>query len=97
MEREKKSVYIESTIPSYATSRSSRDILKAYRQDLTKIFWEDYRQEYALFISQYVIDECRRGDPVAARRGLDFIRGIVSFPETEKINRPADTYFHLHG
>jgi hypothetical protein len=95
MESEKKSVYIESTIPSYASSRPSRDILKSYRQNLTKIFWEDCRQEYDLFISQYVIDECRRGDSVAARRRMDFIRDIISFPETEEIDRLADTYFHL--
>jgi hypothetical protein len=24
---------------------------------------------------------------------LDFIRGIISFPETEKIDRLADTYY----
>jgi hypothetical protein len=34
----KKSVYIESTIPSYATARESKDVIKAARQSMTKLF-----------------------------------------------------------
>jgi hypothetical protein len=40
MEFPKKKVYIETTIPSVITARSSRDIINAYRQDITKFFWE---------------------------------------------------------
>jgi hypothetical protein len=62
----KKDVYIETTIPSYATSRASGNIILAHRQAITKLFWENERQKYNLFISQYVIGECARGDPQAA-------------------------------
>jgi hypothetical protein len=40
MTDERKSVHIETTIPSYATSRASRDLIKAYRQTITKLFWD---------------------------------------------------------
>ena len=44
MEFPKKKVYIETTIPSVITARSSRDIINAYRQDITKFFWENERK-----------------------------------------------------
>jgi hypothetical protein len=46
---EKKSLYIESTIPSYATARMSRNIITAGRQLSTKLFWEQERHKYPVF------------------------------------------------
>jgi hypothetical protein len=91
----RKSVYIETTIPSYATAKASRDIIIAHRQAVTKIFWDNERQKYDLYISDYVIDECGRGDPEAARRRLDIIDGIPLLPETEKAVALAHAYFGL--
>ncbi|MDR0551024.1 MAG: type II toxin-antitoxin system VapC family toxin [Spirochaetaceae bacterium] len=91
----KKSVYIETTIPSYATAKTSRDIVIAHRQALTKIFWENERQKYDLCISDYVIDECGRGDPEAAKRRLDLIAGIPLLPETERTVSLAHGYFDI--
>ena len=48
---DRKSMYIETTIPSYATGRMSTDIVIAGRQILTKLFWENERQKYDLYIS----------------------------------------------
>jgi hypothetical protein len=95
MSNEKKSVYIETTIPSYATSRASRDIIIAQRQLLTKFFWENEQQKYALFTSQYVIDECIQGDPDAARRRLEFLKSLPSIDETKEIAELAEIYYDL--
>jgi hypothetical protein len=92
---EKKNVYIETTIPSYATGRASGNIIVAHRQAITRLFWENERQNYNLFISQYVIDECARGDPFAAQRRLDFLKGISFFPKTDKHARLAEIYYRL--
>ena len=54
MSTHKKSVYVETTIPSLVTARTSRDLITAYRQDISKLFWENERSKYDLFISQYV-------------------------------------------
>jgi hypothetical protein len=40
MHASKKTVYVETTIPSYATAKQSKDILSANRQAITKLFWE---------------------------------------------------------
>jgi predicted nucleic acid-binding protein len=92
---ERKSVYIETTIPSYATARKSRDVIKAGRQAITKLFWENSRQNYDLYISQYVIDECSDGDANAAKRRLEFIAGLSFINKTEKIEELAHIYQKL--
>ena len=87
-----RSVYIETTIPSLATSRPSRDTIIAGRQAATLCFWENERHNYDLFVSQYVIDECSLGDVDAARRRLDFLKSIPIIPKSEQISVLADKY-----
>jgi hypothetical protein len=90
-----KSVYIETTIPSLATARPSRDTIIAGRQASTLAFWERARDRYSLFVSQYVIDECALGDSEAAIRRLEFLRDIPVLPITAQIATLADTYQRL--
>jgi hypothetical protein len=95
METDKKSLYIETTIPSYATSRASHDIVIAARQLLTKQFWEEERSNYELYTSQYTIDECALGDSEAALKRLSFLAGIPVFPKTPEDFELAKIYFDL--
>ena len=90
---EKKSVYIETTIPSYA--KASRDVVKAARQAITQLFWETARQNYHLYISQYVIDECSKGDKDAAQRRLDFVKDIDFLKVSKNTEQLALTYQRL--
>jgi predicted nucleic acid-binding protein len=92
---DRKSVYIETTIPSYATAKPSRDVIKAGRQAMTKLFWENARQNYDLYISQYVIDECAKGDSDAAQRRLNFIEGLYFINKSDKIDKLASVYHSL--
>jgi hypothetical protein len=92
MKNEKKSLYLESTIPSYATARESRDVIKTARQSMTKFFWEQERHNYELVVSQYVIDECSLGDQEAARKRLEFISGITVLETSEKVEKLAVIY-----
>jgi hypothetical protein len=66
MNTEKKSLYIETSIPSYAAARDSRDLVKFNRQILTRAFWETERQKFRLFVSQVVLDECAGGESLSA-------------------------------
>ena len=92
-----KSIYIETTIPSLATSRPSRDTIIAGRQAATMLFWETERDKYDLYVSQYVIDECSLGDADAAGRRLEFLRGIPVIPKSDQIQALANTYQQLLG
>ncbi|MGH9948143.1 MAG: type II toxin-antitoxin system VapC family toxin [Pyrinomonadaceae bacterium] len=69
-------VYIETTIPSYLTSRPSRDIIIAGHQQITLTWWETDRQNYELYVSQFVLDECAGGDAKMAQNRLELLTGI---------------------
>ena len=91
----KQTIYIETTIPSYAMSKPSRDLKKTDRQNSTLVFWENERHKYDLYVSGYVIDECNRGDKAAAEKRLQFLDGINLIPTSDDILSLADTYMKL--
>jgi hypothetical protein len=95
MEEDRESIYLESTIPSYATARPSTDVIAAAHQSLTRIFWEEHRFQYDLYISEYVLEECGRGDSEAARKRLDLVAGIPIYPKTAEIVALATIYQKL--
>jgi hypothetical protein len=90
-----KRLYIETTIPSYATARASNDIIKTARQIVTRQFWDNERQKYNLYISDYVLEECTKGNPDAAQRRLLFLRGIELLPKTRAVETLAPIYQKL--
>jgi len=69
-------LYVETTIPSYLTSRPSRDPIVAGHQQITREWWEKRRDAFQLYISQFVVDEASAGDPGAARERLQVIRDV---------------------
>jgi hypothetical protein len=69
-------VYLETTIPSYLTAWASRDVVMAGHQHSTHEWWETRRQNFLLFVSQFVIDEASHGDPDAARRRLEVLADV---------------------
>jgi hypothetical protein len=66
----KPKVYLETTIPSYLTSRPSRDLVTAAHQQITREWWDTRRHAFDLFVSQIVLDEAGAGDAEAAARRL---------------------------
>jgi hypothetical protein len=90
---DKKSVYIETTIPSIITARQSKDITIAYHQEITKYFWENERRKYDLCISEYVLEECSKGDPIAANRRMDLLSGIPFYSKDNETETLAAEYF----
>jgi hypothetical protein len=97
MQEDRKSLYVESTIPSYVTAWPSRDTIIAGHQAATVLFWEKERHKYDLFISDYVLDEIRDGDSEAAQKRLNLVEGIPVYPKTAEINALAAMYQKLLG
>ena len=86
----KPKLYVETSIISYLTARPSRDPIIAARQQITRFWWEQYRNQFDLFISSYVIQEARIGDPLAAQRRLDALQELpVLLPSCFKITYAA--------
>jgi predicted nucleic acid-binding protein len=74
----KQKVYIETTIISYLTARTSRNPIVAGRQALTREWWEHRRIAFDLVVSELVFEEAKAGDREAARRRIDYISDIAS-------------------
>lgn len=71
-----KTVYIETSIPSYLTARPNRDVRATAWQQITIQWWEQEKPKYQLFVSELVLAEAGAGDPDAAQRRLDSLQGI---------------------
>jgi len=80
----KKRVYIETTIVSYLTARPNRDLIRMAHQQITLEWWEQYRHEFSLYVSQLVLDEAAKGDPDAAKRRRSAIHSLPLLPLTEE-------------
>jgi hypothetical protein len=86
----KPSVYIETTVVSYLTARPSRDVVQLGHQLISREWWERCRNSFDLYVSDFVIDEARGGDPVAAAERLAMLAHIPLAPVTEPAIELAD-------
>lgn len=82
----KRRVYLETTIPSYLTSRPSRDLIIAAHQQITREWWEKRSRSFQLYISQLVVDEAGEGDPLAATARLNLIQHIPLLDITPEVS-----------
>ena len=80
----KPKVYVETSIPSYLTAWRSRDIVIAGNQETTKEWW-DRRDDFELFISEFVLVEVASGAPEAAERRLTVLNGIPEIEITAEV------------
>ena len=84
-----KSVYIETSVPSYLTARPSRDLRIAAWQQITAQWWDEERKKYKLFVSELVRVEAAAGDPHAAQRRLSALDEISELYLTNEANELA--------
>lgn len=84
-----RTVFVETTIPSYLVARISRDIVHAARQELTMEWWSAHRQRYDLFTSQVVLDEAGRGDSVLAIKRIELLATIPLLDLPDSVIRLA--------
>ena len=79
------SIFIETTIPSYYVSRPSRNLLQFARQELTREWWDNQRQDFELFTSQLVLDEAAEGEPAKASERLGLLAGLPLLDLNEQV------------
>ena len=86
-----KSVYIETTVVSYLTSRPSRDLVKAAHQQVTREWWEGQRARFDVFSSEIVMQEAADGDREAAAKRLALLDGMPLLRTTDLAGRLAQS------
>jgi len=85
----KPKLYLETSIVSYLTARPSHDLIRAAHQQVTRDWWVT-RSSFDLYISQFVLDEAKAGDPEAAELRLSVLREpflLDPTPETGNLAR----------
>jgi predicted nucleic acid-binding protein len=88
--RMKSKVYIETSVISYLTARSSRDLVIAARQEITRERWNRILSDFDCFVSVLVIQEAGGGDSEAAANRLLSIDGIPALQIDEKAEQLAN-------
>ena len=83
------SVYIETSIISHASARSSSDTQIAAMQDQARTWWSVERPNFELVTSQLVIDEASAGDPLAAADRLKLLDGLPTVPIDDDVRALA--------
>ena len=83
------SVYLETSVVGYATSRPSRDLVVAGRQRTTREWFAHRAQARDLFVSQLVASEASGGDEEAARERLTFLGSIPRLAVTHAAGQLA--------
>lgn len=85
----KQRIYVETTIVSYLTSRPSADVRVAACQVTTVDWWESRREAFNLYVSEFVVAEASLGDPEAASRRLQILKGIPALGVTNEVRELA--------
>jgi len=88
----KTSVYVETSVISYAAARQSRDLIVAAHQQITQEWWPFAMKRYRCYVSAVVLDEAMRGDRemVVARKAL--LRGMPALEVTDGVRELAEYY-----
>ena len=84
-------IYLESSVISYLTARSSEDLTKKFRQERTRRWWT-YRDQFELFVSETVIKEIQLGDQEAARLRAETVEGIPILPHSDQVESLAQVF-----
>ena len=67
-------VYVETSVISYLTSRPSRDLVTTANQQITQEWWQEQQGDFALYVSQLVIQEASVGDVSAVEQRLQVLQ-----------------------
>jgi hypothetical protein len=80
-------VYIDTSVPSYLTSRPAREWpLKRY-QWVTCLFWNAHGARFEMHVSRFVVDEVKAGDPIAAQKRIDIISALPRLEIFDDVDR----------
>ena len=85
----KETVYIETSVVSYYTSKQSRDLVIAARQEITREKWPEILDKFETHISALVVQEAEQGDAEAVRKRLSAISKMPVLSISDEAERLA--------
>lgn len=84
--------YLETTIPSYLTSRPSRDLVVAAHQQITHDWWRIAKRDLDLVVSEAVLAEIQAGDLEVAEQRLRLIEDLPVLKLSDEVRALSDVY-----
>lgn len=88
----KPSVYIETSVISYYTSKASKDLVTAGHQIITLDWWEKAQPKFECYISPYVMQEISKGNPEMAAKRVKAVESFSSLELSNEIDSIAQRY-----
>ena len=85
-------IYIETSVISYLTGRTSRDIIITAHQQITEEWWRTKRHLFDLYASQLVIREAAAGNEEQAKKRLKALEETTLLEVTESALSLADIF-----
>ncbi len=86
----KDSIYLETSVVSYYTSKPSRDIIVLAHQEITREWWPKALKRFEIFISAVVNEEAAMGDQEAAKKRLDELKNFSHLELNDKVEKMAN-------
>jgi len=89
-------LYIETSIVSYATAWPSKNVQIAAIQEQARNWWSIERPKFELVTLQLTLDEAAAGDPIAAAERLSLLDGVAIMPISNAAELLADRILAGH-
>lgn len=93
----KPTVYVETTVIGHLVGRMLTDTIVAGRQLATRKWWPIAINEYRLFVSRIVADECGAGDKDAAAERLAILDSLEFLTATKEADALANELIAGHA
>lgn len=88
----KESIYIETSVVSYYTSKPSRDLIALAHQQITWDWWPKAVKRFDVYISEVVVEEAAAGNKESAEKRLIELKGFPHLELTERVEQIAQIY-----
>jgi hypothetical protein len=83
-------VYLDTSVVCYLTDPPSSNPITRACQQLTQLWWHTHCDPSATFVSNYVINEIKSGDPLRAMQRLRSVKHLVEHPENERLESMSE-------
>ncbi|MCX7046594.1 MAG: type II toxin-antitoxin system VapC family toxin [Candidatus Sumerlaeota bacterium] len=92
-----RSVYIETTVVSYFTAKTSRDVLIAGHQKATHKIWPLLSSRYKTYISSLTLEEAQRGDREQSAKRATALASFILLDIDDRTRSLAQAIIHAKG
>lgn len=82
-------LYIETSVVSYLTGRPSQNPIIAGHQAATQELWAVLSGMFSPYISDLLLQEAGKGDPVQAKTRLDAVDGLMALDVDQEVEQVA--------